>query len=102
MLLKRLNKLSFWTIAWIGSITPVFAEETVPTEQSVVMQKFLVAIGLVIVCAAFLYGVLFFYKKVFVKENRQIQKEKVDLSLDEPSNMGEAISIFLEKTKTNK
>ena len=93
-----LSILSFFFIA-----NAAFAKAQID-EKSLVLQKFSVAIGLVILFSAILYGILYLYKKGFGKTSSKSSSSSVqkEAQLTAPTDINEAISIFLEKTKTNK
>ncbi len=95
------NKIFFSIIGLSYTVQSALANAKVD-EKSVIVQKFSVAIGLVVFFSALLYGILYFYKKVFNKNASNEQTIKKEVPLTSPSNMNEAISVFLEKTKTNK
>lgn len=98
--MKLLNKFLITLTALYLPMQNALAKTT---EQSFVVQKFAIAIALVIFFAAVLYGVLFLYKKFFVnQENNQVKDFSTqEKSLASPKDLNEAIATFLEKTKPN-
>lgn len=100
--MKLQNKLLFILLIMFLPLQEVMAK-TKTTEQSVVIQKFAVAIVLVIFFAAILYGALYLYKKFFINQgNTQIPDSlPKEMSLKSPNDFNEAIATFLEKTKPN-
>lgn len=100
--MRLLNKFLLTFIIMFLPLQEVMAK-TKTTEQSFVIQKFVVAIVLVIFFAAVLYGVLYLYKKFFTnQDNTQIPDSlPKEMSLKSPNDFNEAIATFLEKTKPN-
>ena len=94
------NRIFGLTICMMFSLQPVFAQTV--DEKSVVLQKFFVAIGLVLLCSGFLFGVLYLYKNFFNRQRTESSVTQKEVTLNSPNNISEAISIFLEKTKSNK
>lgn len=95
------NKIFYSIIAVILTNQSVFAKaaKAAKAEPTFVLQKFALAIGLVIFSCVFLYYILFLYKKYFLQRQAPTQETIVTDSLKSASNLDEAIMTFLDKTK---
>ncbi len=69
------------------------------SEHNVVVQKFALAIGLVIFSVVIIYYVLMLYKKFVLKDFEVNQANDEAQTLKTPKNLNEAIGNFLENTK---
>lgn len=98
--MKLLNKTLFLLFLLNLTISQAFAQEQ-PAESQVIMQKFGITIGLVIVCSLVLFTALYLYKKYFIEKSNDSIEQQIESPLKKPSNLSEAIESFLEKTKPN-
>lgn len=97
----QLNRLIYLLPVYFFNTLSAFAKVQEKSETSTVMAKFSQAILLVAVFAVFVFVILYLYKKFIVNTNKPLQKPSLENSLESPSNMDDALRMFLDKTKPN-